>query len=167
MDLPFGPSIGRSRPTLVPGIGVPRQRPQPQARAGPSTRPQTPPLPHRSPQRPPPRRLHRSPSPTEEERELSPTPAPRRSTCLRRPPTRTGNIYGELRNPTDIEQEISHETAWECYTSGPSTPEERPRVHMPGEMTPPEPPQVDPLLPLLAQSNSKLSRKKLSLAKTT
>ena len=50
MDLPFGPSTEQSRPTLVSGTGVPRQQPQPQARAGPSTQPQTPPLPHRSPQ---------------------------------------------------------------------------------------------------------------------
>ena len=137
MDLPFGPSTEQSCPTLVPGTGVPRQRQQPQVRAGPSTWPQTPPLPHRSPQHPLPRRLHRTPSPTVEERELSPTLAPRRSTHLRRPPTCTGNIYGESQNPTDIEQEISHEAAWEHYTSGPSTPEERHRVHMPGEMTPP------------------------------
>ena len=122
MDMPYRPSPELSGPTLVPGTGVPRHRPQPQVRAGPSKRPQVPVLPHRSPQRPPPRRLDRTPSPTEEGREPSPTLAPRRSTCLRRPPTRTGNIYGELQDPTDIEQEISHEAAWECYTSGPSTP---------------------------------------------
>ena len=87
MDTPYRHSPEPSRPTLVPGTGVPRHRPQPQARAGPSSRPQVPVLPHRSPQHPPPRRLDRTPSPTEEERELSPTPAPRRSTHLRRPPT--------------------------------------------------------------------------------
>jgi hypothetical protein len=84
-----------------------------QTRAGPSRRPQTPPaaaplLPQRSLQCPIYRRL-RTPSPLRDIREPSPTPALRRSLHLRRPPTCTGNVYRELRDPMDIEQDISHE----------------------------------------------------------
>jgi Reverse transcriptase (RNA-dependent DNA polymerase) len=119
---------------------APKARHLPQTRAGPSRRPQTPPaaappLPQRSPQRPMYRRL-RTPSPLRDVRELSPTPVLRRSSCLRRPPTCTGNVYGELRDPTDIEQDISQEARWERYTSGASSPEDAPPLQLP-EVTPP------------------------------
>src|SRR6267142_1268987 len=129
-------------------FGPSRTRHLPQTRAGPSTRPQTPPaaalpIPARSPQHPVYRRL-RTPSPTEEGRELSPTLAPRRSSCLRKPPTQPGNIYGEQHHPSDIEQEICHDTAWEHYTSGALSLEDAPPVQMTGGMMPPIPPQAAP-----------------------
>jgi Reverse transcriptase (RNA-dependent DNA polymerase) len=86
------------------------------------------------------RRL-RTPSPLRDVREPSPTPALRRSSCLRRPPTCTGNVYGELRDPTDIEQEISHEAQWEHYTSGASSPEDAPPLQLP-EDTPSDSPRA-------------------------
>jgi Reverse transcriptase (RNA-dependent DNA polymerase) len=98
------------------------------------------PLPQRSPQRPMYRRL-RTPSPLRDIRELSPTPALRRSTHLKKAPTHTGNVYGELRDPTDIEKDISHEAQWECYTSGASSPEDAPPLQLP-EDTPSEPPRA-------------------------
>jgi hypothetical protein len=94
-------------------LKAPIVRHPPQMRAGPSRRPQTPPaavppLPQRSLQHPMYRRL-RTPSPLRDIRELSPTLALRRSTHLRKASTHTGNVYGELRDPIDIEQDISHE----------------------------------------------------------
>jgi len=100
-------------------------------------------IPARSPQCPVYRRL-RTPSPIEEGRQLSPTLAPRRSSCLRRPSTQPGNVYGEQHHPSDIEQEIRHDTAWEHYTSGASSPEDALPAQMPGGMTPPTPPQAAP-----------------------
>src|SRR6266850_4635520 len=147
LDTPPRPSLPRPKsPKQL--FGPPRIRHPPQTRAGPSTRPQIPPaaaplIPARSLQHPVYRRL-RTPSPTEEGREPSPTPAPRRSLHLRRPPTQPGNIYGEQCHPSDIEQEIHHDTAWECYTSGTSSLEDAPPVQMPGGMMPPIPPQAAP-----------------------
>jgi len=128
---------------------APVARHLPQMRAGPSRRPQTPLaavplLPQRSPQRPMYRRL-RTPSPLRDVREPSPTLAPRRSAHLRRPPTRTGNVYGELRDPTDIEQEIIHEVRWECYTSGASSPEDAPPLQLPVDTPPGSPRAATPL----------------------
>src|SRR5580693_8563954 len=126
-------------------LKAPVVRHLPQTRAGPSKRPQTPPavalpLPQRSPQHPMYRRL-RTLSPLRDVREPSPTPALKRSSCLRRPPTCTGNVYGELRDPTDIEQEISHEAQWEHYTSGASSPEDAPPLQLP-EDTPSDSPRA-------------------------
>jgi hypothetical protein len=86
------------------------------------------------------RRL-RTPSPLREIREPSPTPALRRSMHLRKVPTHTGNVYGESQDPTDIEQDISHEARWEHYTSGASSPEDAPPLQLP-EDTPSEPPRA-------------------------
>jgi hypothetical protein len=124
---------------------TPKARHQPQTRAGPSRQPQmppaaAPPLPQRSPQHPMHRRL-RTPSPLRDVRELSPTPVLRRSSHLRRPPTCTGNVYGESQDPTDIEQDISCEARWEHYTSGASSPEDTPSIQLPAE-TPPESPRA-------------------------
>jgi hypothetical protein len=74
-------------------------------------------------------------------REPSPTPALRRSTHLKKAPTCTGNVYGELQDPTDIEKDISHEARWECYTSGASSPEDAPPLQLP-EDTASEPPRA-------------------------
>src|SRR6267142_2801614 len=147
LDTPPRPVLPRPK-SPKQSFEPPRIRHLPPPRAGPSTRPQTPPaaappIPARSPQCPVYRRL-RTPSPTEEGRQLSPTPAPRRSSRLRRPPTQPGNIYGEQCHPSDIEQEICHDTAWEHYTSGTLSPEDAPPAQMPGGMTPPTPPQAAP-----------------------
>jgi Reverse transcriptase (RNA-dependent DNA polymerase) len=126
-------------------LKAPIVRHPPQMRAGPSRRPQTPPaavppLPQRSPQHPMYRRL-RTPSPLRDIRELSPTLALRWSTHLRKASTHTGNVYGELQDPIDIEQDISHEAWWECYTSGASSPEDASPLQLP-EDTPSEPPRA-------------------------
>jgi hypothetical protein len=129
----------------VQKLKAPVARHPPQTRAGPSRRPQmplaaVPLLPQRSPQHPMYRRL-RTPSPLRDIRELSPTLALRRSMHLRKAPTCTGNVYGKSRDPTDIEQDISHEARWECYTSGASSPEDAPPLQLP-EDTPSEPPRA-------------------------
>ena len=55
-----------------------------------------------------------------------------------------GNVYGKQRPPADIEQEISCQSAWERYTSSPSSPEDAPQGTMPGELHSPShsPPQA-------------------------
>ena len=59
-----------------------------------------------------------------------------------------GNVYGEQRPPADIEQEISHQSAWERYTSGPSSLEDAPQGSMPGELhSPSHSPQQAPSPP--------------------
>jgi hypothetical protein len=126
------PSCPRSP---VQKLKAPVAKHLPQTRAGPSRRPQmplavVPPLPQRSPQRPMYRRL-RTPSPLRDIREPSPTLALKRSMHLKKVPTCTGNVYGESRDPTDIEQDISHEARWEHYTSGASSPEDAPPLQLP------------------------------------
>jgi hypothetical protein len=139
-----------SRPrSPVQKLKAPVARHLPQMRAGPSRRPQmppaaVPPLPQRSLQHPMYRRL-RTPSPLRDIREPSPTPALRRSMHLRNPTTRTGNVYGESQDPTDIEQEISHEAQWECYTSGASSTEDAPPLQLPRDTPPGSPRAATPL----------------------
>jgi hypothetical protein len=45
-----------------------------------------------------------------------PEPAPRQSACLRKMPTRPGNIYGECRHPTRIEKDIQWSRTWRKMT---------------------------------------------------
>src|SRR5487761_1338502 len=131
------------RPPMPRGTG---RRHTPSPKPGPSRRPQTPerreppPLPIRSPQRPPPRRLQ------------SQSPPPRRSERLRRPPIRPGNVYGEQRHPTEIERDIGRSRQWERMTgSQPSCPESRedpleyhdPNPEPQGSETHPPPPPPD------------------------
>src|SRR6201996_3091849 len=47
----------------------------------------------------------------------APEPVPlRRSTRLRNPPTRPGNVYGERRHPTEIEKDVQRSRTWKQMT---------------------------------------------------
>ena len=174
---PLTPARPRTppRPQVRPGLPVPtrygmqpgvpldtpsRFQPAPQRRRFPSraqSRPKTPerqesppPRPQRSPYRPRAASRRRSRSKSQS---VSPSPAPRRSGRLAaqggkgKAPTRPGNVYGEQRDPMEIEKDTSQLRRWqEIVDSEPSSPEGGPS-RFPGGLVEPEPTPPPPTHP--------------------